>query len=50
MPQKRNNDLKEKHHHIRVGPLEPMRIKDMLNEKRFGIQVRHKMTKKTGKE
>ena len=33
MPQKSNHDFKETYPYIRVGPLEPMRIKDILTKK-----------------
>ena len=51
MAQKSNHDFKEKYPYVRVGTLEPMRVKDILKKNScfirtpgFRIRVRHLMT------
>ena len=57
IPQKSNDDFKEKYSYIRVGTHEPMRIKDILTKKDvfaisqlFKIRVRHINDINFGKE
>ena len=57
MPKKSNHDSKEKYPYIRVGTLEPQRIKDIFTAKNrffnvrqcFRIRIRHIITKDLAK-